>query len=401
MEEKNVEDDDYGDDYEDDFEGGDIDEESTNEIESGGAPLHFHQNHLVSELVDRGQSLDDEEFCDSIDLSAKNNGKVQLNEDEPMWFSDLKTPRSEVEKSLICDETIKFGKTHDDDILNDFKHNTTVLKKSSSRRLSTECTGVTSAKAQGAVVEDQSDKLITEMNCQTNGCSNPSATPLPPSVVYQSRAAIGPKKGGRRRLNKEEERAEDSSLRYSLDALSKSDRKTRGRIESELLTFFSKDEKSHHMNDARAGVNSELSLHNMDYLSDGVLNSEIEKQNLLKLRSNRIDEVQETVSSALQDLASVMSNLTKSGVVMTQVSPDVPPTEITSECSPVMKVNSSSSNNKQSNVNVLSALNDEMENVLCSEGSKKLPLSDLESSTHEIPVLPSGQVLQLDILSTW
>mmetsp|Transcript_19318 Transcript_19318/g.32414 ORF Transcript_19318/g.32414 Transcript_19318/m.32414 type:complete len:1405 (+) Transcript_19318:858-5072(+) len=317
---------------------------------------------------------------------------LQQNGNEPMWFSDLKTPRSDIEKSSIRDDSIKFANTHGDHILNEIKHDTTVpknMKTSSSRKLRMECT-MTSVKPQSTTVGDQND--ILKVNSQI-GSNNPS-------VANHPKGAIGPKKGGRRRLNKEEQRAEESSLRHSLEALSKSDRRTRGRIESELQTYFSKGEKSHLIEDARA--NPELELHNMDCLSDGVLDNEIEKQNVLKLRSNRIDEVQETVSSALQDLASVMSNLTKSGVMMTQVSPVIPQTESISECSPpVMKAKSPNSYTERSSVDMISTLNDELKNALSCEGATKLPHCDVESSTHEIPVLPSGQVLQFDILSTW
>lgn len=303
---------------------------------------------------------------------------------EPTWFSDLKTPRMEFDESGERDNDLLTMPEHSQQIVSKRDDRRNGSAKASARRLSKEVS--------------RTENIISdpELPVKQKYTGTDSLVSVP--VAGFPMKSLGPRRGGRRRPSKEDEHAEEVSLRNSLEAMNKSDRRNRGRIENKLQSSLEIDRDQVVCGEEKAPIiNDERNLFCLNEVAGGVLNSEIEKQNALKNRSNRIDEVQVTVSSALQDLATVMSTLTSSGKhpshTLTQ----------SSTHSPVQGIG------LNDNSDVLSSLNKEVMAPICPQDSFENIPPDLDSKqgelecdiSYDIPVLPSGQVLQFDILSTW
>jgi hypothetical protein len=380
------------------------------------------------------------------------------NSEPPSWFSDLKTSRSEVEKIMARDES--FNSPSDGNDLHDShgEGRKTAVMKSLRRERKEASSKEGRSSARHNATDDGHGNLDSETKNVVVSCNNAEKISVPrtrrPSggdggvggggiggsaVLFQPAAV--PRRGGRggrrRGLNKEDERKEEASLRQSLEALSKSDLRNRGRIECELRSsaIIEVDKLRATNCDSRstypsAGLQS-LNLSHFD-VADGVLSDEIEKQNILKQRSHRIDEVQETVSSALQDLASVMSNLTMSGKhslfspASAQQQPS--PQHFSDDSAPTGAAsghNDAARGQHGGDEGPLAlALEYEHEHehehehgvespTASQEAPKRqqqrctsvvsTPIDEdfLESSVYEIPVLPRGKVFQFDVISTW
>ena len=191
-----------------------------------------------------------------------------------------------------------------------------------------------------------------------------------------------------------------SVLQKSLEALSQSDLRNRGRIESELGNFaevMNYDQISSSITKCGPDLSGlEKSV------GDSLKKCEIEKQCALKERAERIGEVQETVSSTLQDLASVMSclKLSKknedfSANVHSDPHQRIAPfgeKSIDELISPIEKGNVELANHEDVTNFVEAA---QVSSDIMS-GSNYL-----DCSLCEIPILPKGKQLELEILSTW
>lgn len=291
-------------------------------------------------------------------LNSRSKLLDQEQKEEPEWFSDLKTPRMEDSSNCVSDTLSE-----------------TKPKKSRRSSRDFEESDTTADKGAADIGNSKSRDLVNHMVM--------SAAPL---------------RNGRRRLhNEEEEKKEEASLRQSLDALKKSERKNRGRIEHEVANVFSINSTEQALPQLPDSIVEEVTKENdiskggdfyeMHHkkVSDGVLSGEIEKQKKIKERSHRIGQIQETVSNTLQGLASVMSS-------------NIPAERV---------LNTESSSNKFEAKGKEIAKGDD---IFCSSQAVDMNCippevcveeSYMESSVYEIPVLPRGKSLIIEILSTW
>ena len=307
---------------------------------------------------------------------------VEASEDtnEPSWFSDLKTPRSEVEKITSRDEhVIRSTDMHDDHMNGGLTRKTSTKSRRASKDASMITRHrqiVTDVNREHSVIElcaSTETPMVSRRHVGESNDDSKNTSPVPRSrvtsensvLLSQLPSAAGgavPRRGGRRCVTKAEEREEEASFRQSLEALKKSDQSNRSRIESELRS-------STHME----SVLMPSELRHLD-VADGVLSNEIEKQNILKQRSVRIDAVQEKVSSALQDLATTMSTINNFG--------------------------------RRDDDEGLTALDNEEVGSIGSQEEQRTSTTCfddnyLENSVYEIPVSPSGTIFKLEILSNW
>eukprot|EP00602_Paraphysomonas_sp_CaronLab_P009978 CAMPEP_0185037942 /NCGR_PEP_ID=MMETSP1103-20130426/32999_1 /TAXON_ID=36769 /ORGANISM="Paraphysomonas bandaiensis, Strain Caron Lab Isolate" /LENGTH=1795 /DNA_ID=CAMNT_0027576163 /DNA_START=144 /DNA_END=5534 /DNA_ORIENTATION=- len=230
--------------------------------------------------------------------------------------------------------------------------------------------------------------------------------------------------GGRRKSRRETQKEEEESLRQSLEALRNSDRRNRGRLEQELHTVGGgKDHSNSGIggmpqisetgdDDGEGGSNaipvslesttavniSNMRMRALEQVSGGALDKELGKmegnqKSMLRQRSQRIDQVQETVSSALASLAGVMATLPGAP----KGEPEHAKLQLSSS-RPNLDSESVSMAPQTSNLDVANPPDDPMANINIDD---LLADSFMESSVCEIPVMPKGRVFEIEILSTW
>jgi hypothetical protein len=238
-----------------------------------------------------------------------------------------------------------------------------------------------------------------------------------------SATSFKPRKSRRQTKQEEEEK-----LRQSMDALNASDRHNRGRLEQELTTVsggrheagggsstMPKISESSDGNDsgvdmsplsleATVAVNlSNRRMRALEELSGGVLDKELVgdqppggHRRMLRQRSERIDQVQEKVTSALASLAGMMATLP--GSTRQQQQPEHAQLNLSPihKNMPVPGPSSSAVSGELLDRSLDTSgvpLDDDIDDILAE--------SYLESSVYDIPVLPKGRIMELEVLSTW
>lgn len=231
-----------------------------------------------------------------------------------------------------------------------------------------------------------------------------------------------------RKSRRETKKEEEEKLRQSLEALNASDRHNRGRLEQELTTasagrFESSGGTMPKISESSDG--SELSvdmtpmsleatvavnlsnrrMRALEELTGGVLDNELVgdrspgggQRKVLRQRSERINQVQEKVTTALASLAGMMATLPG------QSRQQQPPEHATLNLSPIHKNAPSFSVTTEPSAReiVTDRPSDVPEAPLDDGIDDILAESYLDSSVFEIPVLPKGRIMEVEVLSTW
>jgi hypothetical protein len=380
----------------------------------------------------------------------KESSSIQSSS-EPTWFSDLKTPREApvVNRDGNRDRVVQppsremANDIFSDDILGVKSSANEVKSRPNSRRRAG-----SSSKNPGDDVSVPSAKAQVETSSIAQ-----SAPTIAKSDVTDNNYI---RKPGRREVQK----ANETLFRQSLEAINKSDRANRGRLQQEIFTAASADvnngtvpeEPSEQMRvlnkqtsgeisnigiplEATVAVNiSQMRMKAVESVGEGTLGSELslvkQQRQALRQRSERIDQVQEKVSSALANLAGVMSSLsggasrnsdhtTKlltggANIVATKSHLSKLQSEKPFSNEPQLIESRGTDNSEPQNM----PRTDEPIAPQPSEGtmSGALDLAEanfgvsvsadptdsfLENSICEIPVMPKGRLLEIEILSTW
>jgi hypothetical protein len=263
-------------------------------------------------------------------LTDLDNEAAATSSSVPSWFSDLKTPRPALASQQIAEQDAA-----DQEVL------TKPNSRPGSRRSRVDVS------TPNPLLQEKDESAPRKQPTSRGSRRNPKKLDsfsseevrepqkIESSSVSSTRHA---KPTIAKRKTRQEEQEEDLTLRHSLDALNDSDRKNRGRLQQELTTVVisggagdyplpasatrsgaNSEEESQHGIPLEATVAVNLRMKAVENLSGGVLDQELQQQtatqksSLLRQRSERIDKVQEKVTSALETLAGVMSTLPRGG----------------------------------------------------------------------------------------
>jgi protein JBTS26 len=376
----------------------------------------------------------------------------------PSWFSDLKTPRP---AALETPQRIDFDEMQEASI-SDLSEKDLLPSRVGSRSGSRRSSGLRETPV------SQETNLPPKLPSSRGSRRNPRTT----SEVDQTTSEIrrsekieltptpsNPKAKAPIKKSRREMQEDDHSLRQSLDALNDSDRKNRGRLQQELTTVVisgrGADHHLHHPSGSdadddphtiplEATVAVNMRMQALETLSGGVLDQEMNQTNnvttqkqMLRQRSERIDKVQEKVSSALASLAGMMSSLpggggggskssnseskdqnrTEQHAPVSQTAPRALRSQFSdplvggSESAPAPSTSVATADDEISKImEMVNGLDMEMstQSVFVPQdlhhqqrkAGQSSPI-DLESSLHETPLFPQGTFLEIVILSTW